>query len=78
MSEQLQLLFPSALAAVAAAMVEGEKNHGSDDWRNRPPSFHIQRARAHLDALDAGDRTEDHLAHAATRLLMVLELEMGR
>ena len=39
-----------------------------------PRQKHLQHARKHLDLLAIGSESEDHLAHAACRLLMALEL----
>jgi hypothetical protein len=57
-------------------MRDGAASHPDNDWVERSPEFHIQRARVHLSLLCNGDRTsrEDHLSHAATRLLMALTL----
>jgi len=68
-----------ALCAVARVMERGRRNHPDDDGFNQTPAFHIERARKHLealDALDAGDRDEDHLEHAAARLLMAVEAKL--
>jgi hypothetical protein len=40
----------------------------------KPAQKHLQHARKHLDLLARGSGGEDHLAHAACRLLMALEL----
>jgi len=57
-------------------MERGKRTH-SRDWRALPAGFSLARARRHLDLLAAGDMSEAHLAHAACRLLMELELERG-
>jgi len=56
-------------------MDRGRLTHPSDDWQARPVAEHLAHARAHLEALAAGDNNEDHLAHAVCRLLMALELQ---
>jgi hypothetical protein len=43
-------------------------------WRLKAVQKHLQHARKHLDLLASGFAGEDHLAHAACRLLMALEL----
>jgi hypothetical protein len=68
--------FCSALRRIAAVMAEGAASH-SEDWRDLPPSFHTGRAERHLRLLRETDTAEDHLAHAACRLLMALELRKG-
>jgi hypothetical protein len=47
--------------------------HGKDDWRRMPEQEHVDHADGHMALYDAGDDSEDHLAHAACRLLMALE-----
>jgi hypothetical protein len=41
----------------------------------RPAGVHIAQARAHLDALARGERSEPHLSRAIIRLLMALSKE---
>jgi hypothetical protein len=60
------------LAEVAAVMERGRLKHPDDDGLRQPAAFHIERARRHLDEMARGDRSEDHLSHAATRLLLAL------
>jgi hypothetical protein len=60
-----------ALLAIAEVMRTGaRKPH--EHWRAYPATHHLEHARAHLERLAEGDRSEEHLAHAATRLLMAL------
>ena len=44
-------------------------------WRKKTPLEHMFHAEVHIQKHLRGDRTEPHLAHAATRLLMALQLE---
>ncbi len=67
------MTFERALAVIEAVMREGARTHAGD-WRTLPAAFHIAHATRHLELLAAADRSEPHLAHAATRLLMALEL----
>ncbi len=62
---------PEALAALEGVFLAGERAGrsladaiGQDD--------HLAHARAHLDALAAGDAGEDHLAHAFARLALAV------
>ena len=49
-----------------------------NEWVRRSVDYHIGRAEEHLLLLRDGEQLEDHLAHAATRLLMALTLrEIG-
>jgi hypothetical protein len=68
--------FDKALEVIAQVMREGAISHPTDDWVDQTPQYHIQRARLHLSLLCNGDQAsrEDHLSHAATRLLMALTL----
>jgi hypothetical protein len=52
--------------------------HGKDDWRRMPEREHVDHADAHMAMYDAGDDSEDHLKHAACRLLMALEQRDAR
>jgi len=63
-----------ALAQVAAVLDRGRLKHPEGDGFRQPISFHIERARLHMQALERGENTaEQHLEHAVTRLLMGLE-----
>lgn len=70
--------FTRAFASVSRVMREGAAKHPDDDWVRRPPGYHLGRAEEHLRLLHEGDQRQDHLSHAATRLLMALTLrELG-
>jgi hypothetical protein len=72
MAVRIYLYFPTASRVVEAVMERGARTH-QGDWRTLPAGFHLARARRHLDLLAVGDVSEQHLAHAACRLLMELE-----
>ena len=63
-----------ALCALARTLAVGRRTHRAGAWRLKPVQKHLQHARKHLDLLASGSAGEDHLAHAACRLLMALEL----
>ncbi len=67
---------PRALAAIADVLACGREKHPDDDGFQQPASYHVDRARKHLEALERGDRSEPHLEHAAARLLMALEAKL--
>jgi hypothetical protein len=70
--------FSRAFASVSRVMREGAAKHPDDDWVRRTPDYHLGRAEEHLRLLREGDQRQDHLSHAATRLLMALTLrELG-
>jgi hypothetical protein len=63
-----------ALGVLARTLAAGRRTHRARAWRAKPVQRHLQHARKHLDLLASGAEGEDHLAHAACRLLMALEL----
>ena len=70
--------FDQALAVTAGVTRDGAITHPSNDWPQWRPEYHLHRAERHLRLLHQGDWREDHLAYAATRLLMALTLrELG-
>ena len=66
--------FTKALEIVAQVMREGAATHPDNDWVGRSPDYHLGRAQEHLRLWRDGDQLEDHMSHAATRLLMALTL----
>lgn len=66
-----------AVLAVAQVLATGAQKYGPDNWRGIPVEDHFNHALAHLFADLGGDTGDDHLAHAACRLLMALELRRG-
>jgi hypothetical protein len=70
--------FDQALQVIAQVMRDGVATHTDNEWTRRSVEFHIKRAEDHLRLLREGEQLEDHLAHAATRLLMALTVrEIG-
>ncbi len=63
-----------AFCILARTLASGRRSHRAGAWRSKPVQKHLQQARKHLDLLASGVGGEDHLAHAACRLLMALEL----
>jgi hypothetical protein len=66
--------FSEALETIAEVMKHGAASHPDNDWLRRTPEYHIQRAQEHLRLWRDGDQLQNHIAHAATRLLMALTL----
>ena len=74
----MQIPFDQALAVIAGVMRDGVARHPDNDWMQRAVDYYVGRAMEHLRLLQDGEQLEDHLAHAATRLLMALTLrEIG-
>ena len=67
-------LFSEALATIADVMKHGAASHPDNDWVKRTSEYHIRRAEEHLRLWQDGDQQQDHVSHAATRLLMALTL----
>jgi len=63
-----------AFCVLARTLAAGRRTHRAGAWRLKAVQKHLQHARKHLDLLASGSAGEDHLAHAACRLLMALEL----
>ena len=66
--------FDQALEVIAGVMRNGVAKHPDNEWTQRGIEYHLERAEEHLRLLREGEQLEDHLAHAATRLLMALTL----
>ena len=72
-------LFTPALEVIGQVMRDGVATHPDNEWVRRSIDYHLARAEEHLRLLHDGDQREDHVAHAATRLLMALTLrELGQ
>jgi len=70
--------FKHALEVIAAVMRDGVATHPDNEWIRHSVDYHLVRAEEHLRLLHEGDQQQDHLSHAATRLLMALTLrELG-
>jgi hypothetical protein len=68
------LIPPEALAQVARCLHNGKEKYGKDNWRLIRTEDHINHVLNHIYLHLAGNTQEDHLTHAATRMLMALEL----
>lgn len=72
------LLPALATLEVAKVLKHGAAKYGPDNWRNLTTEEILNHVQVHLLAWFAGDRSDDHLSHAACRCLMALDLELCR
>lgn len=70
------LIPQEALASLARVMYNGALKYSKDNWKLIHKRDHLNHALNHVNLYLAGNTSEDHLAHAATRLMMALELEL--
>ena len=68
----------NALSELSKLQRLGDQKYGAHNWRAIREQDHIDHAFAHMLGHCTGDRTEDHLLHAAWRLLAALEVRMTR
>jgi hypothetical protein len=64
-----------AYDTVLQTMIDGEKEHGADEWKNIEPWEHLNHAMQHLTAKAMRDKGEDRISHAMTRCAMIKYLE---
>lgn len=69
-SVRYDLISPIGLAALARTYAEGAEKFGAFNWENgMPVTDLLNHAIAHLYKFLGGDRSEEHLAHAAWNIL---------
>lgn len=71
------LLPPLATLAVAEVLASGAAKYGANNWHAITVEEHLNHAMGHQLAYLAGDTQDDHLEHAACRLLMALEQKLA-
>jgi len=64
-----------AFNAVLQTMMEGEKVHGADEWKNKSILYHKTHALEHAELAYPGYNKEDHISHCMTRCAMIKYLE---
>jgi len=69
------LLPPKALLATAKVLEEGARKYAPNNWRRIPREDHLNHLLVHVLAFLAGDQSDEHLAHAACRILFAMETE---
>jgi hypothetical protein len=70
------LLPPNAVLRISRILGEGAPKYGEWNWLKTTVGENINHALIHLLAYSAGDRSDDHIGHAACRLLFALELHL--
>lgn len=74
---RLDLVPANAILSVAHILNDGEKKYGKNNWRKIERDDHLNHALIHIFALLSGDQQDNHLGHAACRMLMALEVELN-
>lgn len=68
------LLPPLAILAVAKILKSGAEKYGDNNWRGLTVEDNLNHALTHILAYMAGDKSDDHVNHAACRMLFAAEL----
>lgn len=73
------LISPVGLRRLAARYAHGAARHGDRNWEGGMPAGDVlNHLYAHLNAWQAGDRSDDHLAAAAWGLFTLMHYEERR
>ena len=76
-SHRCDLLPPLATLHVAGILHGGSLKYGDWNWFKIPMSDNLNHALVHIFAFLAGDTSDDHLGHAACRMMMALERQLA-
>ena len=75
-NERWDLITPIGLRRLAETCAEGARKYGDHNWlKGIPASVMLNHAIRHIYLYLAGDKKEDHLAHAAWNILGVCHFE---
>lgn len=76
---RFDLISPIGLERLAMTCAEGAKKYGDHNWtKGMPVSECLNHCLRHVNMYLAGDKTEDHMAHAAWNLFAVMHFEKTR
>lgn len=64
----------SAILAIAGILKKGSEKYSDTNWKKVARDEHINHALTHLFKELTGDKSEEHLAHALTRLCFAFEV----
>jgi hypothetical protein len=73
---RFDLIDARVMFELAKVMHEGAKKYEKDNWRKISVDDHLNHAQSHIWAYQAGDKQDNHLSHAFTRLMMALAVSM--
>lgn len=73
---RMDLIDAKALLKIAQVHKQGGDKYGDTNWHNIPVNDHINHALVHIYAHLAEDTSDEHLAHAATRMIFALALQL--
>jgi hypothetical protein len=71
---RFDLMPGDALLHMAAIMAAGADSHGANNWRKGNVDNHLNKAMVHVFAYLAGDTSDNHVGHAAWRMMAALEV----
>lgn len=69
---RFDLLPAVEIAEIANVLGKGAIKYGDDNWKGISTASHLNHAMQHIFAYIAGDRSDDHLSHAATRCIFAM------
>lgn len=75
---RMDLIDAKALLKIAEVHKQGGDKYGDTNWHNIPVNDHINHALVHIYAHLAEDTSDEHLAHAATRMIFALALQLRK
>lgn len=73
---RVDLIPPKAILEMAAVFKHDAEKYGEDNWRKLGIETLLNHMLVHAFAYLAGDRSDDHLSHIASRAIMALAQEI--